>query len=103
MICPNPLIMRCLTGATILGLLSYSFGSGDQSSDPKAVLAKVNGEPIYAAQVDAEFRAAFGNKQLSDEDQQRLKRAALDQVIDRQLVLAYLTKTGQAASKADVD
>jgi parvulin-like peptidyl-prolyl isomerase len=67
------------------------------------VVAKANGEPIYAAQADAEFRAAFGNKQLSDDDQQRLKRAALDQVIDRHLVLAYLTKTGQAASKADID
>jgi parvulin-like peptidyl-prolyl isomerase len=67
------------------------------------IVAKVNGEPIFAAQADAEFRAAFGNKQLSDDDQQRLKRAALDQVIDRHLVLAYLTKTGQAASKADID
>jgi parvulin-like peptidyl-prolyl isomerase len=67
------------------------------------VVAKVNGEPIYAAQADAEFRAAFGNKQLPDDDQERLKRAALDQVIDRHLVLAYFTKTGQAASKADID
>ena len=40
---------------------------------------------------------------FSEAERQRLMRAALDQVIDRRLVLAYLAKTGQAASKADVD
>jgi len=87
--------LHCVGIALVLSL--------DQSAGAADVAAKVNGEPIYAAQVDAELRAAFGNKQLPDDDQQRLKRAALDQVIDRHLVLAYLTKTGQAASKADVD
>ncbi|HEY2410933.1 MAG TPA: peptidylprolyl isomerase [Pirellulaceae bacterium] len=73
------------------------------TQDASAVAARVNGEPIYAAQAETEFRDAFGDKQFSDEDKQRLQRAALDQVIDRQLVLAYLAKTGQAASKADID
>ncbi len=67
------------------------------------VVGRVNGEAVTAIEVEAELRAAFGNKQLADDDRQRLKRAALDQVIDRHLVLAYLSKTGQAATKADID
>jgi parvulin-like peptidyl-prolyl isomerase len=67
------------------------------------VAAYLNGEPVHAPEVEAEFRAAYGERKFSDADRRRLMRAALDQVIDRRLVLAYLTKNGQAASKADVD
>jgi parvulin-like peptidyl-prolyl isomerase len=87
--------LRCFGAA-----LAFSFC---QAAVAAEVVAKANNEPISASEADAEFRAAFGDKQFSDEEQQRLKRAALEQVIDRRLVLAYLTKTGQAASKADVD
>src|SRR5438309_8806086 len=66
-------------------------------------LARVNGEAVFAAEVEAEFRLAYGNRKFSDEERQRLMRAALDQVIDRRLVMAYLTKIGEAASKADID
>jgi parvulin-like peptidyl-prolyl isomerase len=72
-----------------------------QSSPP--IAARLNGEPVSAADVEAEFRLAYGERQFSDADHQRLMRAALDQVIDRRLVLAYLTKAGQAASKGDID
>lgn len=65
--------------------------------------ARINGEPVSAAEAETEFRLAFGEMKISEANKPRLMRAALDQVIDRRLVLAYLTKTGQAASKADVD
>jgi parvulin-like peptidyl-prolyl isomerase len=74
-----------------------------QAAVAAEIVAKVNGEPVYASEIQAELRAAFGDKQLSGDDQRRLGRAALDQVIDRRLVLAFFNKTGQAASKTDVD
>src|SRR5262245_58926802 len=89
--------------AAIASFLTFAALRGDESVDSKTPLAKINGESVSAAEVDAELRAAFGGKPLSDEDRARLKRAALDQVIDRRLVLAYLAKTGQAATKDDVD
>jgi len=67
------------------------------------VAAKLNSEPVYAAEVEAEFKQAYGDRKLDDEVRQRLMRAALDQVIDRRLVMAHMTASGEAASKADVD
>jgi parvulin-like peptidyl-prolyl isomerase len=67
-----------------------------------SVAARVNGEAVSMAEVQAEFRAAYGERQFSEADKQRLMRAALDQVIDRRLVQAYLIKSGQAVSKEDV-
>ncbi len=71
--------------------------------DSSVIAAKVNGEQVLASEVDAEFRLAFGNANISEADKPTLLRAALDQVINRRLVLAHLTKSGQAASKADID
>jgi peptidyl-prolyl cis-trans isomerase C len=67
------------------------------------VAARINGEPVYAAEVEAELRLAFGERKIEEAERPRLVKAAMEQVIDRRLVLAYLAKTGQAASAQDVD
>jgi len=72
------------------------------AADGKDVAAKVNGEAVFAAEAVQEFRAAYGDRKFSDAERQQLMKAALDQVIDRRLVMAYLAKNGQAASKEDV-
>src|SRR5690348_5808163 len=64
--------------------------------------AQVNNERVSASEIQAEFRAAYGTRQFSDAERRQLMKAALEQVIDRRLVMAYLTKSGQAASKEDV-
>jgi peptidyl-prolyl cis-trans isomerase SurA len=89
----------CLLGLLVTCLpfvQAAACASGDSA-------ATINGEPVSAAEVQAEFRLAYGERKLADEQRERLLRAALDQVIDRRLVMAYLTKAGEAASKADVD
>jgi peptidyl-prolyl cis-trans isomerase C len=77
--------------------------AAEPATTQRAVVAKVNGQPIHEAEVELEFRRAYGEQQFDQSQQQRLMRAALVQVIDRRLVLDYLTKNGQAASKADVE
>jgi parvulin-like peptidyl-prolyl isomerase len=77
--------------------------SAEPAANGRLVSANVNGEPVYAAEVESEFKQAYGDRKFDDEQRQRLMRAALDQVIDRKLVMAHLTATGQAASKTDVD
>src|SRR5688572_10757249 len=71
--------------------------------NPRGGAASVNGEPIPAAEVEQELRRAYGERDLAAVERKQLERAALDQVIDRRLVLGYLTKAGLAASKQDVD
>src|SRR6478736_2691325 len=94
--------MRSLISFLILAVVSIC-SAVDDSATNRSVVATVNGESISASEVDTEFRLAFGESKFSEADQARLRKAALDQVVNRRLVLAYLTKTGQAASKADVD
>src|SRR5688500_12508140 len=69
----------------------------------RVVAARVNGEPVHVAEAETELRRAYGEREFSAEDRPTYLRAALDQVIDRRLILGYLTKTGQAASKQDID
>lgn len=70
---------------------------------PRGAAAYVNDEPILAIEVEQELRRAYGDQKLVEAERKTLERAALEQVIDRRLVLNYLTRTGQAASKQDVD
>jgi peptidyl-prolyl cis-trans isomerase C len=69
----------------------------------EVVLARLNGEPVYAAEVDRELRLAKANPAGESEADAKLRRAALDQVIDRRLVMKYLAQVGEAASSKDVD
>ena len=69
----------------------------------RQIAAKVNGESVTAAEAEREFRQAYGERKLADAERAALLKAALEQVIDRRLVLAYLTKANQAATSQDVD
>ena len=67
------------------------------------VSARVNGEAVAAAEVDREIRQAYGDRKFEGAEQQQVFQAALAQVIDRRLVLAHLTASGQAATSQDLD
>ena len=74
-------------------------------ADEKAreIAATVNGETIAVVEAEFELRRAYGDHKLDASGQTKLVKAALDQVIDRRLVLGYLTRAGQGASREDVD
>ena len=84
-------------------LVVSAIDAREAAADGRDVAAKVNGDSVLASEAAAEFRAAYGNRQFSEAQRQQLMKAALDQVIDRRLVMAYLAKSGQAASKDDVN
>jgi parvulin-like peptidyl-prolyl isomerase len=94
------------------GLVSLAYASGwctltavAQNAEPMQpqVVAKVDDEPITAAEVQREFDRAYGKQKLTDEQRQAELLRARDQVIDRRLVLRRLVRTGKAASAADID
>src|SRR4051794_11517524 len=98
-------IMNSLCGLCILcafALIISAIDARVAAAEGKEVAAKVNGEPVLASEAEQEFRAAYGDRQFSAAQRQQLMKAALDQVIDRRLVMAYLAKNGQSASKEDV-
>jgi parvulin-like peptidyl-prolyl isomerase len=67
------------------------------------VAARIGGQPVSTAEVDREFHRAYGQHPLPGEARASAWQAARQQVIDRHLVMAYLARTGQAASESDID
>jgi peptidyl-prolyl cis-trans isomerase SurA len=92
--------MRFPTSIALILVLTQTALADEKA---RAGVASVNGESISAAEVDQELRRAYGEQDIASAERKQLERAALEQVINRRLVLGYLTKTGQAASKQDVD
>ncbi|MGI8980086.1 MAG: peptidylprolyl isomerase [Pirellulaceae bacterium] len=73
------------------------------AAGPKHAAATVDNEAIGAAEVAREIALALKGQKLAGEALARLRKHALEQVIDRHLVLRYLQTNKQAASKEDVD
>jgi len=88
--------------ASFVLLFPFAFVYADEASSA-AIAAKLNGEPILAAEIEAQFRLTYGERKFSAAERSQLFRTALDLAIDRRLVFASLAKTGQAVSKEDVD
>src|SRR5438067_797276 len=88
---------------TILFVVLLASATADDSRVEPKLVAKIGDQAIHAAEVEAELRRAYGEREFSDTERERLTKAALDQVIDRRLVLGFLSKNGEAASGPDVD
>jgi len=70
--------------------------------DSAPVAALVDGKPILLSQLRREFQSATGKLKLSTEARTRVQQELLQKVIQRRLALAYLQRTGQAASQQDI-
>lgn len=70
----------------------------------RAVAATVDGRPIYAVQVDRLVeRTLRGRPPLEGFALTQMKARTLEQLVSRQLILSYLARYNQAASKSDID
>lgn len=87
-----------LWSALLVTHLHYAAWAADHT-----VAARVNGAVISSAEVERELKLAKTSTPADVAAQKQLWQAALAQVIDRRLVLGYLTKIGEAASAADVN
>ncbi|MCI0362193.1 MAG: peptidylprolyl isomerase [Planctomycetaceae bacterium] len=66
-------------------------------------VAAVDGEPVFAAEVERELAKAYPDRKLAGDERRTLLAQARDQVIDRRLVLRRLVRQDESASTADVD
>lgn len=88
-----------------LVLLLFLPSPGWAQQPPAAPLptAAINGAIVPAADVERELRQAYGDRKFTEAERPQFWKAALEQVIDRRLVMAYLKASGQAASDQDID
>ncbi len=73
------------------------------AAGPAHVAATVDNEAIGAGEVEREIALALRGQKLTGEALARLRKHALEQVIDRHLVLRYLQANKQVASQEDID
>ena len=89
-----------MSSLMVVALLATLIG---QAPIDRTVVATIDNESIHAAEVLNEVQQAYRNQKLPGEARSSVLKRARDQVIDRRLVLRYMTRTGQAASSQDVD
>ena len=70
---------------------------------PPVLAAKVDGKPIYVQQVERQLESVLRGRPADTAGRPLLQAVALEQLIRRQLILIWLTRSGQAASARDVD
>jgi parvulin-like peptidyl-prolyl isomerase len=80
-----------------------ALGQTATEKDPGAVCARVDDELIKYADVARERDRQIKIKKIGDEELAIVDARIRDQLIDRALVIAALTRMGKAASRSDID
>jgi parvulin-like peptidyl-prolyl isomerase len=70
---------------------------------PPEIAARVNGEPIYAADVDRLVRESLKDREIAPEARAALAKEVLEQLISRRLILGCLTREGVGAAAEEVE
>jgi parvulin-like peptidyl-prolyl isomerase len=94
-----------IIGCLCTALLSAGRASAQREPPPQrqAVVARVDGEPIYAAEVTRLVQKVTQGKNLGRAALPLVQAQVLSEIVDRYLVLAYARRTKSAPSAAEVD
>ncbi len=94
--------ITCIAISSMLSaFVAADFTRGMDTPDD-LIAARVNGTPIYAGRVKQLVNQLLGTRKATPTGRQTLERMALEQLIDRQLVLDYLKQRGELASNREV-
>lgn len=99
---PSPLAGLLCAAALFLPAAAFC-AEGPPRPDPQAVVAIVGEEPVRAADVDRVLAKAVGTKEVAQAALPVLKAQALEEIVQRRLVLAYARRVGEAPAPAEID
>lgn len=86
----------------LLGALSGAAAAQDRPTPGGRPVARVDGEPISAREVERELTRAIHERPLAPDTLQVLCAETTRQLVNRRLVLKYLAETGLGASAQDL-
>ncbi len=93
-------MMAC--AACILPTAAAHAADGPERPE-RAVAATVGGQPILASEVQRLVARATGGKRVAPAARAVLRAQALEELVERRLVLAYAIRKGEHPAKAEVD
>ncbi len=104
----NEPFFRSFTGLIIFALLAGMVvldSCQTRSGSDRAVVAKVNGQPIYRDQVERVYRSrqSAGPDSSSQEEALSFKLNVLDELINNQILVEHASHAGITISEAEVD
>jgi parvulin-like peptidyl-prolyl isomerase len=92
-------LLVCLLVSLPMGGIAIAQDDGK----PRELAAKVDGRPIYAAQVDRLIQRTLGGRPpLEGFALTQMRARTLEQLVSRQIILSYLEKNRVAASDQDL-
>jgi len=104
LLCAVPVAAVCAQGEPAAVQTGDRGERADEApAEQKIVAATVNGESIYAADVQREVDFALRDRPIDDDALPFMKAQTLERLISRRLALEYLTDRKMAASEQDVD
>jgi peptidyl-prolyl cis-trans isomerase SurA len=83
-------------------LLSLACGASSFAAETTEVVARVNGESIAAGEVRRVVDALWKDRTVDESRRRVLEAEALEQLIDRRLVLGYLSRRGLGLNRQEV-
>lgn len=96
------LLALCCFSASIVVQVSGQEPDALQTPPQRVVAATVGEVPVYADEVERELRRVLSGRQADENALRFLRAKTLQQLIDRQLILAWLAEKRQAATDQDV-
>ena len=97
-----PCLVVASVGACIVAPLAGQETDATNAAAVRVVAATVNDVPVYVDEVEHELRRVLKGRQTDAGALTFLKAKTLQQLIDRQLILAWLATTRPAATDQDV-
>ncbi len=97
------LLAGCGLIVGVMSALSAQENGPEVQTAPRLVAAEVNDIPIFVDEVGRELRRVLGNRQTDQTALRFLQAKTLQQLIDRQLILAWLAEKGQVATDQDIE
>jgi len=85
------------------GAVTRDVAAQEPSVADDRVVATVDGQPIYAREVERELGRVVGKRKVEPAALAALREKTRSQLVDRRLILAYLVDKGFAASSQDID
>jgi parvulin-like peptidyl-prolyl isomerase len=75
----------------------------DSVPSERVVAARVDGEPIYVHEVQRRIERALGRREITPEARPVLEAETLEQLVNRRLILQFLTRRNLAATEQDLE
>jgi len=87
----------------VLCVFTPAIAEDKPAADDKLVAATVGDEPIYVADARRALKTIVGKREINPAVLPWLKARALDEIVNRRLILAYARRTGSGATDEQVD